>query len=181
LDAFYLAPLQHITLVSQRPLSYALFAFTSVFRMSCASSPPANGCRPFRVVEPVFSSAASIASTATSSGSLDDDFEAIDLAEIATMYPPNPNYNIAEKPWLPGPQTPFVLLNAKLVDPRAGKVNYGMTLHLAGGKVISVAPTTERDLVVDFYDGEKKAEKIDASKYFVCPGLIDCELFILFG
>ncbi len=40
-------------------------------------------------------------------------------------------YNIAEKPWLPKPHTPYVLINAKLVDPRRSKVLKNMTIHLA--------------------------------------------------
>jgi len=103
-----------------------------------------------------------------------DDEEDYEKIEVETLYPPNPKYNIAEKPWLPGPQTPYVLLNANLIDPRASKVHKRMTLHLAGGKVVSVAPTTAKDLVADFYHGDVKAQKIDAGKYFVCPGLIDC-------
>jgi imidazolonepropionase-like amidohydrolase len=50
-----------------------------------------------------------------------------------------------------------------------------MSLHLAGGKVVKVAPTTPRDLSAEFICAGQKVEKIDASKYFVCPGLIDCE------
>lgn len=98
------------------------------------------------------------------------------LAELkATIYPPNPTYDISEKPWLPGPQKPYLLLKANLVDPRAGVVHKNMTLQLAGGKVVRVGPTTETEVNGDFYCAGQKVEKIDASKYFVCPGLIDCQ------
>ena len=93
------------------------------------------------------------------------------------IYAPDPTYNIAEKPWLPGPQTPYLLLNAKLVDPRAGVVHESMSLHLAGGKVLKVAPTTERDLKSEYYCNGQRVVKIDAGGYFVCPGLIDCMFF----
>ncbi|KAL4937282.1 hypothetical protein BDV06DRAFT_215994 [Aspergillus oleicola] len=86
----------------------------------------------------------------------------------------NPTYDIAEKPWLPGPQTPYLLLNAQLVDPRAGVVHKGMSLHLAGGKVLRIVPTTERDINAEFYCNGQRVVKIDAGGYFVCPGLIDC-------
>ncbi|KAH9226131.1 hypothetical protein K456DRAFT_1754952 [Colletotrichum gloeosporioides 23] len=82
-------------------------------------------------------------------------------------------------PWLPGPQTPFLLINANLVDPRAGIVHKGISLHLAGGKIIRVAPTTAHDLTAEFLCAGRKAQKIDASKYFVCPGLIDCHVHLM--
>jgi imidazolonepropionase-like amidohydrolase len=98
------------------------------------------------------------------------------MAELkAAIYPPNPTYDISEKPWLPGPQKAYLLLNAKLVDPRAGVVHNNMTLQLAGGKIVRVSPTTAQDLAADFYCAGQKVEKIDASKYFVSPGLIDCK------
>lgn len=139
--------------------------------------PAIHGPRPFRVVDPeppapMFSRS----NTPSRTSSIEEEYENVD---ISTFYPPNPAYDITERPWLPGPQTPFVLLNAKLVDPRAGKVHYGMTLHLAGGKVVSVAPTTSKDLAAEFYHGEVIAQKIDASKYFICPGLIDCHVHLM--
>ncbi|KAF3764081.1 hypothetical protein M406DRAFT_258812 [Cryphonectria parasitica EP155] len=91
------------------------------------------------------------------------------FAELkANVYPPDPEYDISEKPWLPGPQKPYLILNANLVDPRAGVVHKNMTLQLAGGKILRVSPTTPADV-----------EKIDASKYFVCPGLIDCHVHLM--
>lgn len=94
--------------------------------------------------------------------------------DITTLYPPNPSYDIAEKPWLPGPQAPYVIFDAKLVDPRNSVIREGTTLHLAGGKVVSVSSTTENDRICEFRHGDVKAVKIDAKGYFVCPGLIDC-------
>lgn len=93
----------------------------------------------------------------------------------AAVYPPNPEYNIAEKPWLPGPQKPYLIFNAKVVDPRAGVVRENMSLHLAGGKIVKVVPTTAHDREADFYYTGRKVDKIDAGGYYVCPGLIDCE------
>lgn len=102
------------------------------------------------------------------------------LAELkATIYPPDPAYDISERPWLPGPQKAYMLVNAKLVDPRAGIVRSNTTLHLAGGKVVKVAPTTTKDLTGEFYCAGQKVEKIDASKYFICPGLIDCHVHLM--
>ncbi|KAL3479133.1 hypothetical protein BJX99DRAFT_255909 [Aspergillus californicus] len=98
---------------------------------------------------------------------------------LTTVHAPNPTYDIAEKPWLPGPQTPYLLLNAKLVDPRAGVVHRNMSLHLAGGKVSKVAPTTPKDLNAEFFCNGQKVQKIDASRYFVCPGLIDCHVHLM--
>lgn len=106
----------------------------------------------------------------------------VSIDEIkATVYPPNPNYDIAEKPWLPGPQTPYMLLNANLVDPRAGIVHRNTTIHLAGGKITKVAPTTPFDLADTFYlqGTSQKFTKIDASPYFVTPGLIDCHVHLM--
>ncbi|KAF4879456.1 hypotheticall protein [Colletotrichum siamense] len=97
----------------------------------------------------------------------------------STIYPPNPSYDISEKPWLPGPQTPYLLTNANVVDPRAGVVHKGISLHLAGGKIIRVAPTTAHDLTAEFLCAGQKAQTIDASKYFVCPGLIDCHVHLM--
>lgn len=97
----------------------------------------------------------------------------------STIYPPDPNYDIAEKPWLPGPQKPYMLVNAKLVDPRAGIVKKGMTLRLAGGKVLSVAPTSSNDLKADFMYAGQKVQKIDVKDFFVCPGLIDCHVHLM--
>lgn len=97
------------------------------------------------------------------------------LADLkATIYPPDPKYDIAEKPWLPGPQKPYLLLRANLVDPRAGVVHKNTTLQLAGGKIVRVGPTTDAEINGEFCCAGQKVEKIDASKYFVCPGLIDC-------
>lgn len=93
----------------------------------------------------------------------------------ATVYPPDPQYDISEKPWLPGPQKAYLLTNAKIVDPRAGVVRPNMTLQLAGGKIIRISPTTARDISSVVYHAGQKVERIDASDYFVCPGLIDCE------
>lgn len=101
------------------------------------------------------------------------EYEAVD---IRTLYPPDPHYDIAEKPWLPGPQTPYVIYNAQLVDPRNSVVHKNITLHLAGGKVVNVVPTTEHDRLCDYRHDDVKAVKIDAEGYFVCPGLIDCGL-----
>lgn len=98
------------------------------------------------------------------------------FAELtATVYPPDPQYDISEKPWLPGPQKAYLLTNAKIVDPRAGVVRPNMTLQLAGGKIIRISLTTARDISSAVYYAGQKVEKIDASNYFVCPGLIDCE------
>jgi hypothetical protein len=94
----------------------------------------------------------------------------------ATIYPPDPDYNVAEKPWLPGPQTPYMLVNANLVDPRAGIVRKAMTLRLAGGEVLSVSATSANDLKADFIYMGRKVQKIDVKDFFVCPGLIDCEI-----
>ncbi|CAH0034610.1 unnamed protein product [Clonostachys rhizophaga] len=66
-----------------------------------------------------------------------------------------------------------------LVDPRAGIVHEGMSLHLAGGKVVKVTPTTSHDFNADFRYGEQQVEKIDASSYFLCPGLIDCRVHLM--
>jgi hypothetical protein len=104
---------------------------------------------------------------------IEEDYEEIDF-DITTLEPALPDYDISERPWLPGLQMPYVIFNAKLIDPRAGKVRENMTLHLAGGKIASVSPTTSRDHVLDFYHGKTKAMKIDAGGYYVCPGLIDC-------
>lgn len=100
------------------------------------------------------------------------------FAELtATIHPPDQEYDTAEKPWLPEPQKPYLLYNAKLVNPRAGVVHEGMSLHLAGGKVVKVAPTTSHDLIAEFRYREQQVEKIDSSAYFLCPGLIYCERF----
>lgn len=102
------------------------------------------------------------------------------LAELkAAVYPPDPAYDISERPWLPGPQKAYMLVNAKVVDPRAGTVHPNMTLHLAGGKVMRVAPTTPKDLTSEFYCAGQQVTKINASKYFVCPGLIDCHVHLM--
>lgn len=77
--------------------------------------------------------------------------------------------------WLPGPQTPYVIYNANLVDPRHSQIYEYVTLHLAGGKVVDISPTTENDRICSFRHGGVEALKIDAEGYFVCPGLIDCE------
>lgn len=96
----------------------------------------------------------------------------------SAVYPPNPNYDIAEKPWLPGPQRPYLIVNARIIDPRAGKVHSDMSLQLAGGKILRVFPTIPAHLSEDFVCNGQKVVKIDAREFFVCPGLIDCELFI---
>jgi hypothetical protein len=128
--------------------------------------------KPFTAIRRPSSSVASVASY-LASVNLDakDELEEVNI----DFYPPDPDYDIAEKPWLPGPQTPYVLIGANLVDPREKKVHKNMTLHLAEGKVYSVEPTTPSDSHTDFYHGTAKAQKIDASKYFICPGLIDCK------
>jgi hypothetical protein len=102
------------------------------------------------------------------------------FAELtSTVYPPNPHYDISEKPWLPGPQKAYLLVNAKLVDPRAGVVHQNMTLQLAGGKIVRVSHTTAKELASEFYCAGQRVEKIDVGKYFICPGLIDCKLWAL--
>ncbi|KAL4877787.1 hypothetical protein BJY04DRAFT_230379 [Aspergillus karnatakaensis] len=98
---------------------------------------------------------------------------------LGTLHAPNPDYDIAEKPWLPGPQTPYLILNAKLIDPRSGVVRNNMSLHLAGGKIVRVAETTERDRNADFFCNGVKVVKIDAREYYVCPGLIDCHVHLM--
>ncbi|KAI0168504.1 amidohydrolase [Pestalotiopsis sp. NC0098] len=102
------------------------------------------------------------------------------FAELtATVYPPDPQYDISEKPWLPGPQKAYLLTNAKIVDPRAGVVRPNMSLQLTGGKIIRISPTTARDVSSAVYYAGQKVEKIDASDYFVCPGLIDCHVHLM--
>ncbi|KAL5040959.1 hypothetical protein BDW71DRAFT_201755 [Aspergillus fruticulosus] len=98
---------------------------------------------------------------------------------LATLQAPDPTYDIAEKPWLPGPHKPYLILNARLVDPRAGIVHNKMSLHLARGKVVKVAPTTEKETTAEFHCGGQKVVKIDARGYFVCPGLIDCHVHLM--
>ncbi|KAL4954221.1 amidohydrolase [Aspergillus filifer] len=110
---------------------------------------------------------------------IDDNFVSTFNDLRVRIYAPDPNYNIAEKPWLPGPQTPYLLLSAKLVDPRAGVVHEGMSLHLAGGKVLKVAPTTERDLKSEYFCNGQRVVKINAGDHFVCPGLIDCHVHLM--
>ncbi len=61
------------------------------------------------------------------------------------FYPPNLIYNIAEKPWLPKPHTPYVLKN--------------MTIHLAKGRVQSMAPTAPTNIDGDFRYGGVKAQE----------------------
>lgn len=130
--------------------------------------------------EPVTSDEDEILSVKTRSKPHDESPPVRSLAELrATIYPPDPAYDISERPWLPGPQKAYMLLNAKLVDPRAGTVRCNTTLHLAGGKVVKVAPTTPGDITGDFYCAGQKVAKIDASKYFVCPGLIDCHVHLM--
>lgn len=106
----------------------------------------------------------------------DDEFPDFD---ITTLHVPKPNYDISERPWLPGPQKPHVIINAQVVDPRNSVVHKSQTLHLAGGKIVSIQETTEQDRRLDFYHGEVKAVKVDAEGYFVCPGLIDCRLNVI--
>jgi hypothetical protein len=101
--------------------------------------------------------------------------ESLDADIEIDIYPPDPNYDVAERPWIPSRQTPYIIVNANLVCPRESKVHDRMTLHIADGKVHNVAVTVLNDLQTDFYFGEVKAVRIDASKYFICPGLIDCE------
>ncbi|KAL4972485.1 major facilitator superfamily domain-containing protein [Aspergillus desertorum] len=98
---------------------------------------------------------------------------------LSTLQAPDPTYDTAEKPWLPGPQKPYLIHNARLVDPRAGIVHKNMSLHLARGKVVKVAPTTEKDTTAEFHCGGQKVVKIDARGYFVCPGLIDCHVHLM--
>ena len=95
--------------------------------------------------------------------------------DITTLYPPDARYDISERPWLPGSQKPFVFVNANIVDPRASKIQKGVTLHIAGGHIVSVEPTTPKDEVGEFFFGSTKAQKVDASRFFICPGLIDCQ------
>ncbi|KAJ4389657.1 hypothetical protein N0V93_007129 [Gnomoniopsis smithogilvyi] len=102
------------------------------------------------------------------------------FAELkATIYPPDPDYDISEKPWLPGPQKPYLLVGANLVDPRAGVVHKNMSLQLVGGKIVRVGRTTDAEENGEFCCAGQKVEKIDASKYFVCPGLIDCHVHLM--
>ncbi|KAF4462955.1 amidohydrolase domain containing [Fusarium albosuccineum] len=91
------------------------------------------------------------------------------------MYAADPNYGISEKPWLPGLQTPYLIYNANLVDPRAGKIVEKMSLHLARGKVQKVAPTAEDEFMSD----GREVIKVDAKDYYVCPGLIDCHVHLM--
>ncbi|KAK4549375.1 hypothetical protein LTR36_006372 [Oleoguttula mirabilis] len=102
------------------------------------------------------------------------------LSELrSTLYPPDPTYDISEKPWLPGPQKPYLIVSAKLIDPRAGIVHSPMTIQLAGGKVVRVVPTTAEHTTSDFFSGGQQAIKIDAEGYYVCPGLIDCHVHLM--
>ncbi|KAF3061321.1 hypothetical protein GL218_03967 [Daldinia childiae] len=102
------------------------------------------------------------------------------FAELrSTIYPPNPDFDIAEKPWLPGPQQPYLLVNAKIVDPREGKVHEGMSLQLVGGKIVRISPTTPAHLAGDLIFNGKRVVRIDAGDYYVCPGLIDCHVHLM--
>lgn len=70
-----------------------------------------------------------------------------------------------------------MITNAKLIDPRNAVVHENLTIFLAEGKVLNIRPTENEDLYTDFLIGDMMAESIDASGYFVCPGLIDCEFY----
>jgi imidazolonepropionase-like amidohydrolase len=110
----------------------------------------------------------------STSNSRDDDFVDINRFDEDLS-----NVEISYRPWLPGPQKPYVLINAKLVDPRTSTVLPKRTIHLAEGKIVHIKSTKQSDLVNEFYYGDVKAQKIDASDYFICPGLIDCHVHLM--
>jgi hypothetical protein len=146
----------------------------SRFARRCSQS--SDSTFEFIASDPAGSSNEIVSSWRAETASPETERLATSFAELSTMvYPPDPDYNVAEKPWLPGAQKPYLIVNAKLVDPRAGVVHHDMTLQLAGGKVVRVAPTTQQELTAEFYCAGQRVERIDASRYFVCPGLIDCQ------
>lgn len=163
-----------MTVLGQDTQASHMYTMVSSVRRTVASS-PRNSMSSFELVSRAPAdpdeTAVLLSNTTLSHGKPVNTF-----AELkATIYPPDPEYDISEKPWLPGPQKPYLLVKANLVDPRAGVIHKNMTLQLAGGKIVRVGPTTDAEVTGEFCCAGQKVEKIDASKYFVCPGLIDCQ------
>ncbi|RDW60086.1 hypothetical protein BP5796_11692 [Coleophoma crateriformis] len=104
-----------------------------------------------------------------------------DPIDINALRPRRSNWATVQKPWAPGPHTPYVLYDCQLIDPRNGIVRKDVTLFLAEGKIASVAPTTEKDRTRTTRHAGVKAVKIGGKGFFVCPGLIDCHVHLMAG
>lgn len=75
-------------------------------------------------------------------------------------------------PWERPPQRRYVLTGANIVDVQRGSITENATVHLQGGRIISVNGDAEE------WTKDLDTIKLDLSGLFVCPGLIDCHVHI---
>lgn len=75
------------------------------------------------------------------------------------------------RPWAPPRQQNYIFQNANIVDPLAGRVLENRTLWISGGKILSPEDSTLPD---------KDAHVIDCAGLYLCPGLIDCHVHLMF-
>ena len=59
-----------------------------------------------------------------------------------------------------------------VVDVESSKILENMTVKIKGGKIASISKATKSDMQESGYSS------VDAAGLYVCPGLIDCKLFI---
>jgi len=78
--------------------------------------------------------------------------------------------DLAIKPWDKGHCDTFYVVNARVIDPKEGKVMEGQkTIKIEKGKIVSVDDVTKIDANASQYDAEGR---------FVCPGLIDAHVHV---
>ncbi|KAL2007380.1 hypothetical protein VTN00DRAFT_8818 [Thermoascus crustaceus] len=79
------------------------------------------------------------------------------------------------KPWAPQLQKTYIFRNANIIDPVDGSVRRNSTVKISGGLIESIT-----DLSADAQiSAEEGVTTLDLqSKYYLCPGLIDCHVHV---
>lgn len=80
------------------------------------------------------------------------------------------------KPWLRGPQQPYLLVNATIVDVASGSLQPNASVKLQGGRIESITDTSTP--VVQ--EAQKQGyQVVDCQGRFLCPGLIDAHVHVM--
>ncbi|KAL2217046.1 hypothetical protein M432DRAFT_633480 [Thermoascus aurantiacus ATCC 26904] len=79
------------------------------------------------------------------------------------------------KLWTPQPQKTYVFKNANIIDPVDGSVQRNSTVKISAGLIESI---TDRDADAETSTVEGVTTLDLQSKYYLCPGLIDCHVHV---
>jgi len=88
-------------------------------------------------------------------------------------YPFEKDEDLAERPWLRPEQIQMSFVGVNVIDVERSKVLEGMTVRTSKGLILSIDKTQLVDMQ------EEGWTSVDCKGLYMCPGLIDCESYII--